>query len=153
MAIRRFANITELHSLVGQELAVSEWLTVPQSQIMAFADATYDHQWIHTDVERAAREAPTRTTIAHGFLTLALLAPLYSAALDVDGTKVSLNYGFNRVRFTSPVLSGDRIRGRFLLAAYEDLAPGAQLTWKVTVERDGGQKPVLVAEWLMRRYP
>jgi len=153
MGARQFPSIAALTTLVGEELSVSDWLSVPQSQIVAFAGATHDHQWIHMDVERAAREAPAGTTIAHGFLTLSLLAPLFAAALDIGGTQMSVNYGFNRIRFTAPVLSGDRIRARFALGGYLDLAPGAQLTWNVTVERQGGEKPVLVAEWLMRRYP
>lgn len=153
MAARRIASIADLRAHVGQELSVSEWLPVPQKQIVAFADATHDQQWIHIDTERAAREAPSGTTIAHGFLTLSLLARLFASALDIGGTKASINYGFNRIRFTAPVLSGDRIRGRFTLSDYLDLEPGAQLSWNVIVEREGGEKPVLVAEWLMRRYP
>jgi acyl dehydratase len=153
MANARFDTIGELQAQVGKELAVSDWLTVPQQRITAFADATDDHQWIHTDPERAAREAPSGRTIAHGFLTLSLLAPLFGSALEIGGTRVSLNYGLNRVRFTSPVLSGDRIRARLTLHEYTPLNPGAQLNWSVLVERDGGDKPALVAEWLMRCYP
>src|ERR1700689_2539590 len=153
MAPRRFESIVELKDYVGQELSVSDWLTVTQQQITCFADATGDHQWIHTDPERAARESPSKSTIAHGFLSLSLLAPLFASALDVGGTKVSVNYGLNRVRFTAPVLSGDRIRARFTLREYVDLDPGAQVTWNVVIERAGGDKPALVAEWIMRRYP
>lgn len=153
MTPRTFANIAALKAHVGEELAVSEWMTISQERIGLFADATDDHQWIHTDPDRAAREAPSRTTIAHGYLTLSLLAPLFATAMSVGGTAVSVNYGLNRVRFTAPVLSGDRIRAHFTLLQYLDLNPGAQLTWTVVVEREGGEKPAIVAEWIMRRYP
>jgi acyl dehydratase len=153
MAPRRFESIVELQNYVGQELSVSDWLTVTQQQITLFADATGDHQWIHTDPERAARESPSKSTIAHGFLSLSLLAPLFESALYIGTTTVSLNYGLNRVRFTAPVLPGDRIRARFTLAEYTDLNPGAQITWNVVIERAGGVKPALIAEWIMRRYP
>ncbi len=153
MAARHLASIHELARHVGEELAVSDWYTVPQERISAFADATDDHQWIHIDPARAARELPEGKTLAHGFLTLSLIAPLFSSALDVAGTRVSINYGFNRIRFTAPVLAGDRIRMRLTLSEYLDLAPGAQLTWKVLIERQGGDKPALIADWLMRRYP
>ena len=153
MANRRFETLAELEARAGEELAASEWLMVTQQRITAFADATDDHQWIHTDPERAAREAPSGKTIAHGFLSLSLLAPLFASALEIGGTHLSLNYGLNRVRFTSPVLSGDRVRARFRLLEYTPLNPGAQLNWSVLVERDGGDKPALMAEWLMRCYP
>ncbi len=153
MAARRFAAISELAQHVGAELAVSDWRTVSQQEINAFADATSDHQWIHVDTERAARELPEGKTVAHGFLTLSLLAPMFGAAIEIGGTGVSINYGFNRIRFTAPVLAGDRIRLRLKLAEYLDLAPGAQLTWNVLIEREGGDKPALVADWLTRRYP
>ncbi len=153
MAARRFAGLSELAQHVGAELAVSDWRTVSQQEINAFADATSDHQWIHVDTERAARELPGGKTVAHGFLTLSLLAPMFGAAIEIGGTGVSINYGFNRVRFTAPVLAGDRIRLRLKLAEYLDLAPGAQLTWNVLIEREGGDKPALVADWLTRRYP
>jgi acyl dehydratase len=153
LAPRQFDRIVDLQDQVGQELAVSGWLTVTQQQINKFADATDDQQWIHTDPKRAAAEAPSKTTVAHGFLTLSLLAPLFDSALQVGGTKVNINYGLNRVRFTAPVLSGDQIRARFTLREYVDLDPGAQVTWSVIVEREGGEKPALIAEWIMRRYP
>jgi acyl dehydratase len=153
LAPRQFDRIVDLKDQVGQELAVSGWLTVTQQQINRFADATDDQQWIHTDPKRAAAESPSKTTVAHGFLTLSLLAPLFDSALQVGATKVNINYGLNRVRFTAPVLSGDRIRARFTLREYVDLDPGAQVTWNVIVEREGGEKPALIAEWIMRRYP
>jgi acyl dehydratase len=153
MPQRIFTTIADLQPHVGQKLAVSDWLTVSQERIGDFAKATDDYQWIHTDPDRAAREAPSRTTVAHGYLTLSLLAPMFATAMAVEGTSVSLNYGLNRVRFTAPVLAGDRIRSHFTLQQYTDLQPGAQLTWNVVVEREGGEKPALIAEWIMRRYP
>jgi len=153
MAIKLFPGIEALKSCVGQEVSISDWLSVTQSRINAFADVTDDHQWIHTDPERAAREAPSGATVAHGFLTLSLIAPLFASAVSVANTRVSINYGFNRIRFTAPVVSGDRIRARFTLLEYKELRPGAQITWKVAVERAGGDKPAVVAEWIMRCYP
>ncbi len=153
MGPRAFACIADLEGCVGEELSLSPWFEVTQHRIAQFAAATDDDQWIHTDPDRARRESPWKSTIAHGFMTLGLLAPLFASALDVGSTTTSINYGLNRVRFPSPVLSGDRIRARFKLSAYEDLKPGAQLTWNVVIEREGGTKPALVAEWVMRRFP
>lgn len=153
MPPKRFESIDDLKDHVDQELSVSDWLTITQQKINLFADATGDHQWIHTDPERAARESPSKGTIAHGFLSLSLIAPLFASALSVGTTKVSINYGLNRVRFTAPVQSGDRIRARFTLTEYVGLDPGAQLTWTVLIEREGGDKPALIAEWIMRCYP
>lgn len=148
---RNFERIGDLEPHVGEELASSDWFEVTQARIDAFADATDDRQWIHTDTERAKNEAPGGRTIAHGFLTLSLLSPLFASALEVGNTTTSLNYGLNRVRFTSPVQSGDRIRARFTLQHYQALDRGAQLTWNVLIERSGESKPVVIAEWLMRR--
>ena len=150
---RIFEHIDDLAGHVGHELAISDWLLITQERIQTFADATDDQQWIHVDSERARRESPWQRTVAHGFLTLGLLAPLFASALSVGHTRTSLNYGLNRARFPAAVLSGDRVRGRFTLAAYQALDPGAQLTWNVVIERDSGSKPALVAEWLMRRIP
>lgn len=153
MPPRAFSCIAELEQHVGEELSVSPWFEISQERIAKFADATDDDQWIHTDPERAKNESPWKTTVAHGFLTLGLLAPLFASALEVGNTRTSINYGLNRVRFPTAVLSGDRIRARFRLSAYQALNAGAQLTWNVTVERDGASKPALVAEWIMHRYP
>jgi acyl dehydratase len=153
VALKSFASSGELKSRVGEEIAISEWFQVTQERITQFADSTDDHQWIHTDAQRAARESPSGTTIAHGFLTLGLLAPLFATAMEIGATRTSINYGLNRVRFTAPVLANDRVRARFTLQDFTDLNPGAQLTWKVAVEREGGTKPVLFAEWIMRRLP
>ncbi len=135
---------------MGEELGMSDWLQVTQQQIDAFAHTTSDFQWIHTDPARAKIESPYRSTIAHGFLTLSLIVPLFASTLSIGGAKMNVNYGLNRVRFTSPVLAEERIRARFKLQHYMSLDPGAQLTWAATVEREGSDKPALIAEWLMR---
>ena len=149
--MRTFATLAELKPLVGQELAVSDWITVTQERIGLFADATGDHQWIHVDAERA-RAGPFGTTIAHGFLTLSLLPEMAASAFAVLDTRMGVNYGLNRVRFPAPVPSGSRLRGRFKLLAWEPLEGGAQLTVEVTMEREGADKPVCVAESVGRRY-
>jgi acyl dehydratase len=146
-------STAELKKLVGTEVAVSDWFALTQERIGEFADATEDHQWIHVDEARAAAESPFRTTIAHGFLTLSLLPHLLAQSIEMRAVRVGVNYGLNRVRFTGPVPAGSRVRARFRLAACQDLPQqGVQMTWEVTVEREGEAKPVLVAEWLNRRY-
>jgi acyl dehydratase len=146
-------NLAELTALVGQEVAVSDWITVTQEQVNLFAEATGDHQWIHVDVERA-KAGPFGGPIAHGFLTLSLLPRFFESALEVRNTGMGVNYGLNKVRFTSPVPVGSRLRGRMTLLACEPIAGnGVQLTWQVTVEREGSDKPACVAESLTRRYP
>ncbi|HEY6862360.1 MAG TPA: MaoC family dehydratase [Burkholderiales bacterium] len=145
-------SIEALKRLVGTEVAVSDWFALTQDRIREFADATGDHQWIHVDEARAAKESPYRGTVAHGFLTLSLLPHLLGQAIDLRGARMGVNYGLNRARFTGPVPAGSRVRARFALAACEDIPNGVQTTWTVTVEREGDAKPVLVAEWLTRRY-
>jgi acyl dehydratase len=145
-------DLAGLGDLVGQEVATSDWLVVTQDRINAFADATGDHQWIHVDTGRARAETPFGTTIAHGFLTLSLLSALMRDAVRVDGPRMTLNYGLNRVRFVSPVPSGARVRARLALARIDDMRDSIQATWSVTVEREGGDKPALVAEWIVRYY-
>jgi acyl dehydratase len=153
MSARMISSVEELKGLVGQEVGVSEWVEVTQSRVNAFADATEDHQWIHIDVERAKKESPFGNTIAHGFLTLSLLPFFASQAVTVRGSfKMGINYGLNRLRFVSPVPVGSKVRGRFTLQNVEDVSGGVQITWSVTVEAEGGQKPALVAEWLVRYY-
>jgi acyl dehydratase len=144
--------LADLDGLVGREVATSDWLVVSQDRINAFADATGDHQWIHVDTERARADTPFGATIAHGFLTLSLLSRLMDDAVTVDGPRITLNYGLNRVRFVSPVPSGSRIRARIALASVDDLGDSIQAKWSVTVEREGGDKPTLVAEWIVRYY-
>jgi len=146
-------DVTSLRDRVGEELAVSDWFLVAQDRIQQFADATGDHQWIHLDAARAATESPFKTTIAHGFLTLSLVSTLMRAAIRVGGLRMTINYGLNRVRFVSPVPSGAHIRGRFTPAAVEQTGDALQVTWRVTVECQGADKPSLVAEWIVRYYP
>jgi len=146
-------DIRTITDRVGQEIAVSDWLPVTQERIDLFAEATGDRQWIHVDQARAAAESPFKTTIAHGFLTLSLLSPLIRESIRFTGLRMAINYGANRVRFVSPVPSGARIRARITPAAAEDVAGGVQVTWKVTIEREHGDKPACVAEWLVRYYP
>jgi acyl dehydratase len=145
-------DLADLDGLVGREVATSDWLVVTQDRINAFADATGDHQWIHVDIERARADTPFGATIAHGFLTLSLLSALMRDTVTVDGPRMTLNYGLNRVRFVSPVPSGSRIRARIALARIDDMGDSIQATWSVTVEREGGDKPALVAEWIVRYY-
>ena len=145
-------DIATLRDRVGQEIAVSDWLLVDQARVDRFADATGDHQWIHVDPVRAGAESPFRSTIAHGFLTLSLVSSLLRDVIAFTGSRMAINYGLNRVRFVSPVPTGSRIRGRFTLAAVEDVGGALQATWTITVERDGSEKPCLVAEWLVRYY-
>jgi acyl dehydratase len=145
-------SVEKLGEFVGREVALSEWVEVSQGRIDAFAEATDDRQWIHTDPERAARESPFKQPIAHGFLTLSLLSELMKLAVSVGGVRMGINYGLNRVRFVAPVPAGSRIRGRFMLSALEEIKGGAQATWDVTVEREGSDKPCCVAEWLVRYY-
>jgi acyl dehydratase len=137
--------MTSLADLVGVELGPTEWLEVTQERIDAYARATDDPQWIHTDPARAA-EGPFGTTIAHGFLTLALTTPLLDEVLPPDGGVISLNYGMNRVRFPAPVPSGSRIRGRFRVASFEETPRGERALVEATVECDASEKPVCVAE-------
>ena len=149
--MRTFQTIAECKDLVGQEIGVSDWITVTQERIQLFADATNDHQWIHVDAERA-KAGPFGTTIAHGFLTLSLLPEMAASAFGVRETRMGVNYGLNKVRFPAPVPSGSRLRGRFKLIGYEPLEGGAQLTVQVTMEREGSDKPVCIAESIGRRY-
>jgi acyl dehydratase len=149
--MKRFARLSELQPLVGQVLAVSDWITVDQPRIDLFAQATGDHQWIHVDVERA-RGGPYGGTVAHGFLTLSLLPDMAAHAFALDDVRIGINYGLNRVRFPAPVPAGSRVRGHFKLLAYEPLEGGAQLTLEVTMEREGSPKPVCIAESVSRRF-
>jgi acyl dehydratase len=151
MSITVFEHLAELQPRVGETLGTSAWIEIDQRRIDLFAEATGDHQWIHVDPARAAA-GPFGTTIAHGFLTLSLLPEMFAGAFAVADTRMGVNYGLNRVRFTAPVPVGSRLRGRFKLLAYEPFAGGAQLTVEVTIEREGADKPVCIAESLTRRY-
>lgn len=146
-------SVDELKALAGTEVAVSPWIDVPQQRVNLFADATSDHQWIHVDAERSKRESPFGGPIAHGFLTLSLLPAIFESAVSMLDAKMVLNYGLNKVRFPAPLPVGSRVRGRLTLAAVEEIDGGSQLIWDCVVEREGGTKPVCVAEFVMRRYP
>jgi acyl dehydratase len=150
--MREISSLAELRELVGQDVASSDWIEVSQERVQQFADATGDHQWIHLDVERARRESPYGGTIAHGYLTLSLLPMLMANAIRMKDVRMAVNYGLNRVRFPSPVPVGSRLRAHLKLQEVEDIPGGAQVTWLVTVEREGGDKPVCVAESVTRRY-
>jgi len=149
--MRVFNGVDELRAAVGTRLRVRQWGTVGQTQIDMFADATDDHQWSHVDVERA-KDGPFGTTIAHGFLTLSLLPVLVGATFTVENARMGVNYGLNKVRFTSPLLVGSRVRADVELLDAADVTGGVQLTYNVTVEIEGSDRPALVAEWLTRQY-
>ena len=149
--MKHFAHLTELQALVGTEIGTSDWVTVEQERIDEFARATGDLQWIHVDPVRAAA-GPFGGTIAHGFLTLSLLPQMGASAIDIGGVRMGVNYGLNKVRFPAPVPVGSRLRGHFKLTGFEPIEGGAQITFEVTMEREGSAKPVCVAESLSRRY-
>jgi len=151
--MKTFQTLSELAACVGQEVAISDWLTITQAQVNLFAQATGDHQWIHVDPEKA-RAGPFGGPIAHGFLTLSLLPAFFESSLEIVQSRMGVNYGLNRVRFTAPVPVGSRLRARLKLLACEPIDnEGQQMTWEVTVEREGATRPVCVAESLVRRYP
>lgn len=147
-----FATLDELRNRVGQEVAASDWFVVNQSRINQFAEATDDRQWIHIDAQRAHQQSPYGVTVAHGFLTLALLSHFLEQAIRIEAITMGVNYGFNRVRFPAPVTVDARIRARFSVQAFEDIAGGCQITWGVVVEVEGADKPCCVAEWIGRLY-
>ncbi len=151
--MKTFQTIADLAKCVGQEVAISDWMTISQQQVNLFAEATGDHQWIHVDPAKAAN-GPFGGPIAHGFLTLSLIPTFFESSLHIVGSHMAVNYGLNKVRFTSPVPVGSRLRAHMkLLATLPIDNNGVQMTWEVTVEREGSAKPVCVAESLMRRYP
>jgi acyl dehydratase len=149
--MKHYETLAEMQALVGQELGSSDWLTIEQARIDQFAQATGDHQWIHTDPARAA-SGPFGATVAHGFLTLALVPVLSETAFAIDDVRMGVNYGLNRVRFAAPVRVGSRVRGHFRLLAFEALPGGAQMTVQATLELEGSPKPACVAETVARRY-
>lgn len=150
--MRIFETLADLQPLIGQPLGHSDWITVDQSRVNAFAEATEDRQWIHVDPERA-QAGPFGGPIAHGFLTLSLIPYFFETGFAVAETRMVVNYGLNKVRFTSPVPVGSRLRAAFKLLAMDDVAGGArQLTIEVSIEREGVDKPVCVAESLARHY-
>ncbi|MBL1099759.1 MaoC family dehydratase [Streptomyces coffeae] len=149
---RIFTSTDELRSAIGEELGPSDWLEIDQKRIDLFADATDDHQWIHVDAEKAA-QGPFGTTIAHGYLTLSLLPAFTPQLMRVEGVRMGINYGVNKVRFPSPVPVGSRLRATARIAELTEVTDGVQLTLVVTLEREGGAKPVCVAESVVRYYP
>ncbi|MFZ3081057.1 MaoC family dehydratase [Rhodoferax ferrireducens] len=151
--MKTFQTLSELSNLIGQEVAVSDWITITQEQVNQFAQATGDHQWIHVDVDKA-KAGPFGGTIAHGFLTLALIPRFFESSLTIVQTRLSVNYGLNKVRFTAPVPVGSRLRARMKLLNSEPIDQGGvQMTWQVAIEREGAPKPVCVAESVARHYP
>jgi acyl dehydratase len=150
---KTFQTLSDRAACVGQEVAISDWVTITQEQVNQFADATGDHQWIHIDVERA-RSGPFGAPIAHGFLTLSLVPQFFGSTLEVLEARMGVNYGLNKVRFPAPVPVGSRLRAHLrLLEASPIDNQGYQFAWEVTIEREGGSKPVCVAESLARQYP
>ena len=145
-------TMSELPGLVGKELGTSEWYEVTQEHVNLFADATGDHQWIHVDPERATKESPFGGPIAHGYLTLSLLVPLFGGVLRVTDTVMGVNYGLNKVRFPSPVPVGSKVRLTATLTGIDDIAGGKQLTFSCVIEREDGDKPVCIAEPVYRYY-
>ncbi len=151
--MKTLQTLSELAALVGQEVAVSDWITITQEQVNQFAQATGDHQWIHVDVEKA-KAGPFGAPIAHGYLTLSLLPQFFQSSLKIVQTRMGVNYGLNKVRFPAPVPVGSRLRAHLKLLRCEPIDQnGVQMTWESTVEREGGAKPVCVAESMARYYP
>ena len=146
--IKRLADIK---GLLGQEVAVSDWLVISQERVNQFAEATGDFQWIHVDPEKA-KTSPFKTTIAHGFLTLSLLPHFSQECISMPSVRMGVNYGLNKVRFPSPVPVGSKLRGRFTFKDIEDIPGGVQLTMIATLEVEGADKPACVAETVSRRY-
>ena len=154
MPKRMLDSVNALQELVGQEVAVTDWFTVTHERIQQFADATLDHQWIHVDSERAQRESPFGAPIAHGFLTLSLLAHFMQQAVGIkEGVRLGVNYGLNHVRFVSPVRSGTKVRARFVLNSTKTVPPNCtEAVYNATVEGENNPKPCCVAEWVVRYY-
>ena len=152
MKATRFTGMEDARARTGQEIGVSDWMLIEQERVDAFARVTGDQQWIHVDVERAKRESPFGGPIVHGYLTLSLLAKFALECIEVEGVKLAVNYGLNRVRFASPVKVGSRVRARFVLGAVDDIPGGAQMLWQAAVEIEGGDKPACVAEMVTRWY-
>ena len=146
-------SLDELQDYAGKEIGVTDWTTITQERINQFADATGDRQWIHLDLERAQRESPFGTTLAHGFLTLSLLSHLMQRVMQIRGrVRLAINYGLNRVRFVSPVREGAKVRGRFQLLSCKDLGEAIEAIYGATIECEGSEKPACVAEWIVRYY-
>ena len=149
--MKTFQTFADLAACVGQDVATTDWVEITQQQVNQFADATGDHQWIHVDVERA-KQGPFGGPIAHGFLTLSLLPQFFDKTIEVAEARMGVNYGLNKVRFMAPVPVGSRLRGQLHLHSVTPIEGGLQVQWNVTVEREGSDKPVCVAESLARLY-
>lgn len=149
--MRIFESLPALSSAVGEELGTSDWVTIEQSRIDQFAEATGDHQWIHVDPAKAA-DGPFGTTIAHGYLTLSLIPMLTWEIYEVQGISGALNYGLNKVRFPSPVPVGSRVRASAVLSSFEEVPGGGQAVVTTTIETEGGSKPACIAETIVRFF-
>ena len=149
--MQSFEKLADLEPLVGHDIGVSEWISIDQRRIDLFADATADRQWIHLDPARAAK-GPFGTTVAHGFLTLSLLPEMFATAIEVRDTRMGINYGLNKVRFPAPVPVGSKVRASPKVKEVTDVPGGAQCVFEVSFEREGGDKPVCVAETVVRVY-
>jgi acyl dehydratase len=154
VAATTLESVRAMKDFVGREIAVTDWLTITQERINLFAEATEDRQWIHLDRERAEKESPSKTTIAHGFLTLSLIAHFMQQAIKVEtGLRLAVNYGLNRVRFTAPVRSGARIRARIVVLSFKEIVgDAAEVIYTVTIEGEASEKPCCVAESIVRYY-
>jgi acyl dehydratase len=152
MSSTRFAGIADAKTRIGQEIGVTDWMLIDQERVNGFAEVTGDRQWIHIDAERAKRESPFGGPIAHGYLTLSLLAKFAGEVISVEGSKLAVNYGLNRVRFMSPVKVGSRVRARFVLAQLDEIPGGAQLVWQTVIEIEDSDKPACAAEMVTRWY-
>lgn len=141
-------DLHRLHERLGEDLAVSDWIEMTQTRIDQFAAVTGDHQWIHVDPSRAAAESPFGGTVAHGFLTLSLVSVMARSAMTWRA-RLAINYGVNRVRFIAPVPAGARVRGRFAARSIEDVKGALKVTWTITIERDGAERPCCLAEWIV----
>jgi len=156
--MKKFQTVDELMHCVGQDVSTSDWITLDQERINQFAVATGDHQWIHTDPVRAS-QGPFKSTIAHGFLTLALIPEMIRTALEFPSSSMAINYGLNKVRFTNPVPVNSKLKGQFHLLEVETLKDsktqsdiGFQMIWRITIEQEGATKPACIAESVIRRY-
>jgi acyl dehydratase len=145
-----FSSLADLERAAGEHVGESAWQTITQELIDEFARVTGDHQWIHVDPERARRESPLGTTIAHGFLTLSLLPSMIQQCISFPTARMSVNYGFDRIRFVLPVPAGSRVRGSFSIDSVRPIPGGADITWRAEVHVQGTEKPALSARWLTR---
>lgn len=150
--MRHIESAEALKALVGQEMGITDWLTIDQRRIDLFAEASGDRQWIHVDAARCRAESPYGTTIAHGYLSLALVPALMESAISLRGFRIGVNYGLNRLRFPYPVPVNSRLRLRMVLLAAEDFPGGLQTTWQATLDIEGEDKPACVAEPIYRHY-